>query len=105
MLSVCLFQKFTENWVIILFDKLNYLALSTISNDPYAAQAEAAADAKEKAICIVVLLGIIIACVLISKLQPALQNMRTSKKENKAAAEKEAELERLHRIKKQNKRK
>lgn len=88
-----------------MFENLNYLALTTISNDPYAEQIQAAAEAKETAICIIILSAIIITCILISKLQPALQNMRTSKKENKAAAEKEAELERLHKIKKQNKRK
>lgn len=87
---------------------INLLAISasginnTINQEP-------TDDPKSKAIWIIILSGIIIASVLIARFVPdvsdTINNRKANNLKSKAEKERSDELERLHKIKKKNKRK
>lgn len=89
-----------------MLEKLNTLAISVTENslDPNSGN-----DSKEKIIWIVVLLAIIAVCVIVSKYVPNFEESLSAKKREKQQKKiekaRDEELERLHKIKKKNKRK
>ena len=89
----------------------NFIRLLAIVSDDKNTELFAPVENEPKtiAVCIVVLVAIIIACILISKFAPevaaAMKAKKSESEKNKAENERKAELERLHKIKEKNKRK
>lgn len=93
--------------MIILLYNSRLLALSVSSMNPIDEVVNE--DPEVKAIWIVVLIAIILACVLVGKYLPStmssIKDKRAKSEIEKKQKERDAELERLHRIKEKNKRK
>ena len=88
-----------------MLEKLNTLAISVTENNLN----NIGDDPKEKAIWIIVLIAIIAVCVIVSRYVPnfdeSLSAKKREKQQKKIEKARDEELERLHKIKKKNKRK
>lgn len=89
-----------------MLDKINLFGITVVNNNIVDTPV---ATAKEKAIWAVVLVLITVVCLIVSRYTPdvkkTLADKNRERKNKKAAAERDAELARLHKIKEQNKRK
>lgn len=89
-------------------DIINLLSIAVVGVENTANQ-EPTTDPKSRAIWVLVLLAIIIGSVLVSRFLPSvpetIKNKKADNEKLKAEKERNAELERLHKIKEKNKRK
>ena len=89
-----------------MLDKINLFGITVVNNNIVDIPV---ATAKEKAIWAVVLVLITVVCLIVSRYTPdvkkTLADKNRERKNKKVAAERDAELARLHKIKELNKRK
>lgn len=89
-----------------MFEKLNYLGITVSERNDFP---DYIPDDSGKAAWIIALIAIIVFCLIIAHYLPiikeSLKSKKTEIKQGKSKKERDAELERLHKIKEKNKRK
>lgn len=93
--------------MILLLNKLKLLAIGVSSANPI--EETPSEEPNEMIMWIVILIAVVLACVLFGKCLPSivrsLKKRKAKREAEKIQMERDAELERLHRIKEKNKRK
>lgn len=88
-----------------MYDKLNLLGIYVSSDDSMMTQPDTVNTTFWMILFILAILGLAIFIVFLPKMTAAADKSREKRHEKRLAKKREAELERLHHIKKKNKRK